>query len=412
MMFFFDLFIIICGGVFIYFLFNKIKIPALIGYLLLGIIVTAVGLMDPNINTISPYIRKIALVIILIKAGLSLDVSDLKRVGRPAILMSFIPAVTEMCIVGVFAPLFFNITYIESFILGAVLGAVSPAVVIPMMTKLIGEKVGTKKGVPQLIIAGSSIDDIIMIICYQAFISIETGGSINAMTFVNIGIAIVSGIVVGIGFGFLISFIFRKINAKMKRSLKFLLILSIGLGLVALEEFLAKWFIFSSLLAIITMCLLIRISDKDRAERLANVSSKVWVPAEMFLFFLVGASIKVKYATMFFLPALALVAISLIARSLAVSCCLIKTNLNVKERLFTVISYLPKATVQASIGGGLLDLGNKLLESGVVTAEAVLASGSIVLSVSVLSILISAPLASLIMNLTYDKLLAREEINN
>ena len=162
MMFFLDLFIIICGGVLIHFLFNKIKVPALIGYLLLGILINAVGFIDPNIEAISPYIRKIALVIILIKAGLSLDVSDLKKVGRPAILMSFLPAVVEMCVVGAVAPLLFDITYTESFILGAVLGAVSPAVVIPMMTKLMEKKRGTSKGIPQLILAGSSIDDIVM----------------------------------------------------------------------------------------------------------------------------------------------------------------------------------------------------------------------------------------------------------
>ena len=411
MMFFLDLFIIICGGVLIHFLFNKIKVPALIGYLLLGILINAVGFIDPSINIISPYIRKIALVIILIKAGLSLDVSDLKKVGRPAILMSFVPAVVEMCVVGVVAPLLFDITYVESFILGAVLGAVSPAVVIPMMTKLMGEKVGTKKGIPQLILAGSSIDDIVMIVFYQAFISIEAGGSINPMTFANIGIAIVSGVAVGIGLGFLISLLFKKVDVKMKRNLKFLLILAVGLGLVALEEFLAKWFIFSSLLAVITMCVMIRVKDKERAERLALRTSKVWIPAEMFLFFLVGASIKVEYATKFFLPALALVAISLAARSLAVSGCLIKTKLNAKERLFTVISYLPKATVQASIGGGLLDFGNKLLESGAANADVVIAAGTIVLSVSVLAILISAPIASLTMNLTYEKLLIRDSEN-
>ena len=412
MMFFLDLFIIICGGVLINFLFSKIKVPALIGYLLLGILINAVGLIDSNIIAISPYIRKIALVIILIKAGLSLDISDLKKVGRPAILMSFVPAVTEMCIVGVIAPLLFNITYTESFLLGAVLGAVSPAVVIPMMTKLMGEKVGTKKGIPQLILAGSSIDDIVMIVFYQAFISIEAGGTINAMTFANIGFAIVSGVAVGIGLGFLISYLFKKVDINMKRGLKFLLILAISLGLVALEEFLAKWFIFSSLLAVITMCIVIRIKDKERAERLAFRTSKVWIPAEMFLFFLVGASIKVEYATKFFLPALALVAISLTVRSLAVSGCLIKTNLNVKEKLFTVISYLPKATVQASIGGGLLDLGNKLAQSYAPNANIVIAAGTIVLSVSVLSILISTPISSLTMNLTYDKLLTRDDSNN
>lgn len=408
MLLFLDLFIIILGGVLLKFISTKIKVPALIGYLLLGILINVLGVIDPLLNSISPYIRKIALVIILIKAGLSLDIKDLKKVGRPAILMSFLPAVVEMVTIGLLAPLFFNITYVESFILGSVLGAVSPAVVIPMMTFLMDIKIGTKEGVPQLILAGSSIDDIVMIVCYQAFIGIESGGKITFMTFANILIAIISGTLVGIALGLLISFVFKKADAKMNRTLKFLMIFGLSLGLVAFEEFVSSWFLFSSLLAIISMCLVIRIKDKERATRIATRATKTWVIAEMFLFFLVGAAIKVEYAAKFILPALALLGISLIARSLAVSASLIKTNLNIKERAFTVISYLPKATVQASIGGGLLDLGNKLLASNAPNAEAVVFAGTIVLSVSVLSILITAPLASLTMNFTYSKLLKQE----
>ena len=403
MLFFLDLLIIVGGGALILFLFSKIKVPALIGYLLMGILINAVSLMDPNLEAISPYIRKIALVIILIKAGLTLDISDLKKVGRPAVMMSFMPAVVEMVTVGLVAPLFFPLTYIESFTLGAVLGAVSPAVVIPMMSKLIEKKRGTNHGVPQLILAGSSIDDIVMIVFYQAFISIESGGSINVMTFLNIGIAIISGITVGILLGLVLAVIFKKIS--IDNIVKLLFIIALGIGLTAFEMFLSQWFIFSSLLAVITMCLVVRIKDKTLATNLMQITSKVWIPAEMFLFFLVGASIKVEYATKYFLPALALLGISLVMRSLMVSTCLIKTKLNAKERIFTVISYLPKATVQASIGGGLLDLGNQMLSEGLANAEVVIAAGTIVLSVSVLSILVTAPLSALTMNLTYTKLL-------
>lgn len=396
-MFFIDLFFILFIGVIILFIFTKIKIPPLIGYLFVGILTNALGLIDENLNLISPYMRKIALIIILIKAGLTLDINDLKKVGRPAIMMSFLPAVIEMITIGLAAPLFFDITYVESFLLGSVISAVSPAVVIPMMTKLIQEKRGTAHGVPQLILAGSSIDDIIMIVFYQAFLSIENGRTIGAMTFLNIGIAFGSGILAGIGIGFLIALFFKKLN--LTSTMQIITLLAIGIGLTALELFLNQWFLFSSLLSIITMCLIVRIKNKPTAIQLTKSISHIWVPAEMFLFFLVGASIQIEFATKYLLPALAIIGISLLARSLMVFGCLIKTKLNAKERLFTILSYLPKATVQASIGGGLLDLGNQLVSENIIFA------GTIVLSVSVLSILITAPISALTMNLTYQKLL-------
>ncbi len=402
-MFFTNLFIILFGGIIILITFTKIKIPPLIGYLLLGILINYLGLIDPNLEAVSADLRKIALIIVLIKAGLTLDLSDLKKVGRPAIMMSFMPATIEMVVIGLIAPLFFDLTYTESFLMGAVLGAVSPAVVIPMMSKLIDEKRGTKHGVPQLILAGSSIDDIVMIVFYQAFISIETGGTITAITFLNIFIAIISGILIGTLLGYGLSFIFSKV--KTENHLKIILIIGIGIGLTALEAFVVKWFIFSSLLAVITMCLIIRIKDQPLATDLTKIASKVWIPAEMFLFFLVGASIKIDYASKYFLMALSLIGISLLARSLMVAGCLVKTNLNKKERIFTIIAYLPKATVQASIGGGLLDLGYELLAKGAENAATIISAGTIVLSVSVIAILISAPLSALTMNLTYQKLL-------
>lgn len=407
LMFYLNLFIIFFGGALILFLLSKIKVPSLIGYLLIGILIKNIGLLDPTLEAISPMLRKIALLIILIKAGLSLNISDLKKVGRPAIMMSFLPAVIEMVTIGLIGPLIFPITYVESFLLGSIVGAVSPAVVIPMMSKLIEQKYGTKKCIPQLVLAGSSIDDIVMIVFYQTFLNIESGGNINAFSFLNVFISIVLGILIGVGLGFLFHFIFKKI--KIRNTLKLLIFIALGIGLTCLENFISKYVGFSSLLATITMCLIYRYKNIEIANKLTLKASKIWIPTEMILFFLVGASIKIEYATKFILPSLLLLLISLIARSIMVRLCLIKTDLNFKEKIFVIAAYLPKATVQASIGGGLLDLGNKLLNEGNGNAEAIIASGIIVLSVSVLSILITAPLSSLFMNLTYDKLLEKEQ---
>ncbi|MDD7316436.1 MAG: cation:proton antiporter [Bacillales bacterium] len=402
-----DLFIIFLGGALILFLLSKIKVPSLIGYLLIGILIKNIGLLDPTLEAISPMLRKIALLIILIKAGLSLNISDLKKVGRPAIMMSFLPAVIEMVTIGLIGPLIFPITHVESFLLGSIVGAVSPAVVIPMMSKLIEQKYGTKKCIPQLVLAGSSIDDIVMIVFYQTFLNIESGGNINALSFLNVFISIVLGILIGVGLGFLFHFIFKKI--KIRNTLKLLIFIALGIGLTCFENYVSKYVGFSSLLATIMMCLIYRYKNIEIANKLTLKASKIWIPTEMILFFLVGASIKIEYATKFILPSLLLLLISLIARSIMVRLCIIKTDLNFKEKIFVIVSYLPKATVQASIGGGLLDLGNKLLNEGNGNAEAIIASGIIVLSVSVLSILITAPLSSLFMNLTYDKLLEKEQ---
>lgn len=416
MSFFFTLTVIFVAGVLLFFLCRKIHLPALIGYLLLGILLgfleekygsDSFHFFAPELSAISSQIRKIALITILVKAGLSLNLKDLKKVGRPAVLMSFVPACTEMVCVGLFAPLFFDLSYTESFLLGSVLGAVSPAVVVPMMSKLMDTHYGTDKGVPQLIIAGSSIDDIIMIVFYQCFLTMEKGGSVSFLTFLNIPCSILTGVLLGVGFGFLFSLLFEK--AHIRDSIKLILIFGISFGLTYLENAVAPYFGFSSLLAVISFCVVLNTRNKVQAQRLAQRCSKLWVLAEIFLFVLVGASIRIEYASEYFFLALALIAISLAFRSIGVSLCLIKTKLNVKERLFTVFSYLPKATVQAAIGGGLLDYGNELLAKGSERAGAVIASGRIVLSVSVVAILITAPLGAILMNATYKKLLQKEE---
>lgn len=286
--------------------------------------------------------------------------------------------------VGIFGKRILGLTYTESFLLGSVLGAVSPAVVIPRMSKLRDEKYGTEKGIPQLVIAGSSIDDIIRIVFYQCFLTREKGGSLSARTFLNIPISIVTGVGSGILLGRLLSFIFNKVE----RNDTFKLLL---------------------LLSIITCAIVIHKKGEQISLNLKAKFNEIWYLAEIFLFILVGAGIKIEYAGKYFLPALLLLLISLAFRSLAVTGCLVKTKLNFKERGFVVISYLPKATVQAAIGGGLLDLGNQLLALGAANAESVILAGTIVLSVSVLAILITAPFAAILRNLLYPHRLKRED---
>lgn len=412
---FFTLFLIVFGGVLLNKLAKRIRIPPLVLYLLYGVLLSLlqekVGssftFLDSGVRNISSPIRKVALIIILLKAGLSLNLSDLKKVGRPAILRSFLPACTERVAVGIFGKRILGLTYTESFLLGSVLGAVSPAVVIPRMSKLRDEKYGTEKGIPQLVIAGSSIDDIIRIVFYQCFLTREKGGSLSARTFLNIPISIVTGVGSGILLGRLLSFIFNKVERN--DTFKLLLLLSICFGLTYLEDLVSPYFGYSSLLSIITCAIVIHKKGEQISLILKTKFNEIWYLAEIFLFILVGAGIKIEYAGKYFLPALLLLLISLAFRSLAVTGCLVKTKLNFKERGFVVISYLPKATVQAAIGGGLLDLGNQLLASGAANAESVIAAGTIVLSVSVLAILITAPFAAISRNLLYPHRLKRED---
>lgn len=411
---FFTLFLIVFGGVLLNKLAKRIRIPPLVLYLLYGVLLSLlqekVGFsftfLDSGVRNISSPIRKVALIIILLKAGLSLNLYDLKKVGRPAILRSFLPACTERVAVGIFGKRILGLTYTESFLLGSVLGAVSPAVVIPRMSKLRDEKYGTEKGIPQLVIAGSSIDDIIRIVFYQCFLTREKGGNLSARTFLNIPISIVTGVGSGILLGRLLSFVFNKV--KRNDTFKLLLLLSICFGLTYLEDLVSPYFGYSSLLSIITCAIVIHKKGEQISLILKTKFNEIWYLAEIFLFILVGAGIKIEYAGKYFLPALLLLLISLVFRSLAVTGCLVKTKLNWKERGFVVISYLPKATVQAAIGGGLLDFGNQLLASGAAKAESIIAAGTIVLSVSVLAILITAPFAAISRNLLYPHRLKRE----
>ncbi len=416
MSFFLTLSLIFMGCLILRFICRKVHLPPLVGYLLLGILLAfledrfsndSFHFFSPDISSISSYLRKVALIVILIKAGLSLNVNDLRKVGRPAILMSFLPAVIEMCAVGIFAPLLFpSLTYLDSFLLGSVLGAVSPAVVVPTMTRLMDERYGTAKGIPQLIIASSSIDDIIMIVFYQCFLSMEKGGEISYLTFLNIPSSILLGVGIGLLCGMLLVLLMNKM--KLDDVIFLILIFAISFGFTVIEDVLSFYVGISSLLAVISMCVFIRYKKPDVARNLMPVCNRIWIPSEMLLFVLVGACIKIEYAGQYFLYALLLVLISLSFRSLAVSCCLIRTDLNRKERTYTVFSYLPKATVQAAIGSGLLDLGKQLLSDGSSQATRIVEAGTIVLSVSVVVILITAPLGAILMNSTYKYMLERE----
>lgn len=393
--FFNSLAIMLIGGAVISFVFKKIKLPQLVGYLFFGIAIGYFNLINTNILNISASLRKIALVIILVKAGLGLDINKLKSVGKSAILMSFVPACFEMVLIGFLAHLIFGLNYVESFLLGSVVGAVSPAVVVPFMNKMMDEKIGSEKGIPELITAAASIDDIIMIVFYTVFLNMRLTGSISFVTFLNIPISILSGVVIGIVIGLILSFIFRR-NDKVINNL--IIMFGTAFLLVYLEEALDGIVSYSSLLSIITLAIVIRLKDLNTAKDLMSKCNDMWVLAEIILFELVGASLKIEYLSLYFLPSLLLILGSLIFRSLGVNLSLLKTKFNVKERIFITISYMPKATVQAAIGGGLLDLGISLSNSGMIEA------GTIVLAVSVTVIMLTAPTFAILMDKTYKKL--------
>lgn len=379
---------------------QKIKLPRIIGMLVTGIVLGpyVLDLLDPSILGISADLRQMALVIILIKAGLSLNIGDLKKVGRPAVLMSFLPAVFEILAFVLFAPLVLGITLIDAAIMGAVLGAVSPAVVVPRMVQLMETKYGTEKGVPQLILAGASLDDVFVIVLFSTFIGMAQGNSVSVMEFINIPISIISGILTGAIVGlFLAAFFETKYAHKhyVRNSMKVMIVLGTAFLLIALEEWLKGVLSVSGLLAVMSMaCVLQLKSAAAVSARLSEKFGKLWIAAEVILFVLVGAAVNIRYTLQAGPGAVLLIIVALIFRSVGVYLCLVGTKLNIKEKMFCVIAYLPKATVQAAIGSVPLSLG--------------LPCGNIVLSVAVLSIMITAPLGALGMDMTYRHLLEKE----
>lgn len=383
---------------------QKLKLPRIIGMLLTGVLLGpyVLNLFDKSILGISADLRQMALVIILIKAGLSLNIQDLKKIGRPAILMSFLPAVFEILAFILFAPHLLGINYIESAIMGAVLGAVSPAVVVPRMVQLMEEKYGTDKSIPQLILAGASLDDVFVIVLFSTFISIAQGKSARVIDFINIPISIILGILLGAIFGFILAWFFEKNysrNNLVRNSVKVIIVLGVSFLLLAVEDILAGIISVSGLLAVMSMAVILAMkSVPEVTKRLQEKYGKLWLAAEVILFVLVGAAVDIRYTLNAGVAAICMIFLALIFRSIGVMLCLVGTPLNIKEKIYCVIAYIPKATVQAAIGSVPLSLG--------------LSCGNIVLSVAVLSIVLTAPLGSLGMDLTYKRLLTGDYSNN
>ncbi len=380
---------------------QKLKLPRIIGMLATGIVLGpyVLDLLDPSILSISADLRKMALIIILLKAGLSLNLDDLKKVGRPAIMMSFVPASFEIIGYLLFAPSILGITRVEAAVMGSVLAAVSPAVVVPRMVQLMETKYGTEKAIPQMIMAGASCDDIFVIVLFTTFLSMAQGGSADIKAFANIPVSIILGIILGAIVGYLLYLFFETAYAKkhyVRNSMKVIIVLGFSFLLIAIEGWLEGKIAVSGLLAVVSMaCVLKMKCTAFVSKRLSEKFGKLWLAAEVILFVLVGAAVDIRYTLDAGLAAIAMIFVALIFRSFGVLLCTVKTDLSAKERAFCVIAYLPKATVQAAIGS--------------VPFAAGLPCGKIVLSVAVMAIIITAPLGAFGMDLTYKKFLTREK---
>ena len=379
---------------------QKIKLPRIIGMLVTGIVSGpyVLDFLDPSILSISADLRKMALIIILLKAGLSLNLKDLKKVGRPAVLMAFLPASFELAGYVLLAPVILGITRTEAAVMGAVLAAVSPAVVVPRMVQLMEQKYGTGKGIPQMILAGASCDDIYVIVLFTTFLGMAQGGTANIGDFMNIPVSILLGILLGSMFGYGIYLFFETAYANkhcVRNSMKVIIVLGFSFLLIAIEGWLEGKVAVSGLLAVVSMaCVLKRKSDAFVSRRLSEKFGKLWLAAEVMLFVLVGAAVDIRYTMDAGAAAIIMILAALVFRACGVLLSVAKTNLTWKERMFCVIAYLPKATVQAAIGSVPLAAG--------------LPCGKIVLSVAVMAIVITAPIGAFGMDHTYQKLLMKE----
>lgn len=390
----FSLTLIFLSGIILGSIFNRLKLPQLIGMLLTGIILGPflLNLLDPKILSISADLRQIALIIILTRAGLNLDINDLKKVGRPAVLMCFVPATFEILGMIIFAPKFLDLGLLDSAILGTVIAAVSPAVVVPKMLKLMEEGYGTDRSIPQLIMAGASVDDVFVIVLFTSFIGLASNGTFSMLNLIKIPTSILFGVSVGFLCAIFLIYLFKKIH--IRDSLKVIIILNISFLLVTFEHSLTGIIGFSGLLAIMSMGTGIQEKNSILSKRLSVKYSKLWIAAEVMLFVLVGATVNIKYALGASIPAILLIMTVVVFRMAGVFLCLLGTSLSYKERLFCMIAYCPKATVQAAIGSMPLSIG--------------LPSGNIILTVAVLSILITAPLGAFAIDISYKKLLKKE----
>lgn len=379
---------------------QRLKLPRIIGMLATGIVLGpyVLDMLDPSILSISSELRKMALIIILIKAGLSLDLSDLKKAGRPAVLLSFVPATFELMGYIVCAPLILGVSRVDAAVMGAVLAAVSPAVVVPRMVSLIEKRYGTKKAIPQMILAGASCDDIFAIVLFTTFLSMAQGGSVSVTNFINIPVSIVLGVILGAVTGWGLYLFFETSYAHkhcVRNSMKVIIVLGFSFLLVSIESWLEGKVAISGLLAVVSMACVLKLkSTAFVSKRLSEKFGKLWLAAEVILFVLVGAAVDIRYMLGAGIAAVVMIITALLFRTAGVLICLIKTPLSAKERLFCVIAYLPKATVQAAIGSVPLAAG--------------LPSGNIILSVAVLAIIITAPLGALGIDSSYNRLLEKE----
>lgn len=380
---------IVIGGI-----FKKIHLPALIGMIITGMILSpyALNLIDDSILSISSELRSAALVIILTRAGLSLDISDLKQVGRPAVLMCFVPAVFEMIGFIVLAPPLLGVSRLDAAIMGAVIAAVSPAVIVPGMLKIISGGYGEKHKIGELILAGASVDDIFVVVVFSVLTTLAKTGNFSALSLLQIPVSVVLGILLGVAAGAVLVFIFKKIH--IRDSVKLIIILSISFLFLEAEDRLEGIVPVSGLLAVMSAAVFINRKYPELSKRLSSKYNKLWVAAEIVLFVLVGATVNLKYAAAAGIGAVVLILGALVFRTIGVQACLVKTPLTKKERIFCSIAYTPKATVQAAIGSVPLAMG--------------LACGEQTLAVAVLAILITAPLGSFCIDLTYKKLLDKE----
>lgn len=372
---------------------EKIGLAPIIGMLIAGILISPnqLGLVSDNIVNLSSDLRQIALVTILSRAGLSLNFDKLKKVGRPAILLSFVPASIEMLGIIIFGKMIFKIDTIDAGILAAVLAAVSPAIVVPRMIRLMNEGYGKDKHIPEMILAGASVDDVFVIVFFSSFLALKTGGNLSFMNFLNIPISIITGIILGLIIGKILGKIL--VRFEIDSIYKAMIFISFGFLTLRFQEIVEDYIAISALISIMTAGMAINMEDERLTSDLLGSFGRLWKVFEVFLFVLVGISVDMAYVKEAGFLAVLLILIGLIFRMIGVNISLIGTNLNKGERLFTSFAYLPKATVQAAIGPVALSMG--------------LASGNLILSVSVIAILLTAPLGAILTDNTYDKLLKK-----
>lgn len=387
----FSIALLLLGGMFAGWLCRKLRLPALLGMILVGVLAgpAVLDLIDGSILGISSQLRKIALIIILSRAGLTLNLEDLKKNGRPAVLMCFVPAAFEITGMILLAPVLLPVTRLEAAVMGSVVAAVSPAVIVPKMIKLMEEGYGVSKGIPQIILAGASVDDVFVIVLFSAFTSLAQGKEISVISFVNIPVSILLGAVIGMVLGYALASYFQRVG--VRDAVKLLVFLSVSFLLTAAEDGLHTGITFSGLIAVMFMGIGLQRKKMDSAKMLSGKFNQMWVFAEVILFTLVGASVDISYVSSAGLAAVILIFAVLVFRMLGVCLCMAGTKLNWKERIFCMLAYMPKATVQAAIGGLPMAMG--------------LPCGKIVLTVTVLAIFITAPLGAFLIDATYQKLL-------